>query len=227
MTSTQTATTPTAVAPSTVRTLLAGLAVAGPLWAAVSLAQAATREGFDLTRHPLSALSTGDLGWLQIANFLVAGVLTVLGSAGLRRVSGSAPGGRLAPRLIAVYGLGMVAAGLLVMDPSDGFPVGTPAGVPATMSWHSVGHMIAGSVSFAALIAACYVLGRRFARAGDRRAAVGSRVAGTVMLLGIGWAMTGGAAGSLTLAVGVIAAMLWVTVVAVRLRRLAWTDVAD
>jgi hypothetical protein len=33
------------------RTLLTAGAVAGPLWAAVSLAQAATRDGYDITRH--------------------------------------------------------------------------------------------------------------------------------------------------------------------------------
>src|SRR3954447_11634234 len=68
------------------RVLLGCAAVAAPLWATVSLLQAATREGFDLTRHPLSALSNGSLGWLQITNFLVAGLLTIIGAAGLRRV---------------------------------------------------------------------------------------------------------------------------------------------
>jgi hypothetical protein len=53
--------------------LLTCAVAAAPLWAVVSLAQAATREGFDLTHHPLSALSNGSLGWLQISNFLVAG----------------------------------------------------------------------------------------------------------------------------------------------------------
>ena len=38
-------------------------------------------------------------------------------------------------------------------------------------------------------------------------------------LVGNLWAMTGGKAGSLTLAVGVIAAMLWVAVVATRYLR--------
>src|SRR5437763_376443 len=66
------------------RVLLGCAAVAAPLWATVSLLQAATREGFDLTRHPLSALSNGSLGWLQITNFLVAGLLTIIGAAGLR-----------------------------------------------------------------------------------------------------------------------------------------------
>src|SRR3954454_19691866 len=65
-------------ATSSSQALLTCGAVAGPLWAVVSLAQAATREGFDISRHPLSALSNGALGWLQIANFVVAGVLMVI-----------------------------------------------------------------------------------------------------------------------------------------------------
>ncbi|WAL66402.1 DUF998 domain-containing protein [Amycolatopsis cynarae] len=195
-------------------TRLTCLAVAAPLWTTVSLAQAAGREGFDLTRHPLSALSNGSLGWLQIANFVIAGMLTVFGATGLRQ----ALPGRWAPRLVLVNGIGMVAAGIFSMDPADGFPSGTPAGMPHTMSWHSYGHMAAGGIAFLALIAACYVLGRHFARTGNRRDAIISSLAGTALLLGDAWAMTGGEAGSLTLAVGVILAMLWVSVVAARLR---------
>ncbi|MCX5211961.1 DUF998 domain-containing protein [Kitasatospora sp. NBC_00240] len=203
------------------RTLLACAVVAAPLWAVVSLTQALCREGFDLTRHPLSALGNGSLGWLQIANFLLAGLLTVLGATGLRRVMRGTPGGTWAPRLVRVFGLGMIAAGVFVMDPADGFPVGTPAGPPATLSPGGYGHMAAGSIAFTALIAACYVLGRHFSRAGRRGPAVASRVAGTALLLGNGWAMSGGPDGTVTLAVGVITAMLWVSVVAARARRSA------
>jgi hypothetical protein len=185
----------------------------------VSLAQVALRPGFDLTRHPLSVLSDGSLGWLQITNFLIAGVLTIAGASGLHRVLHGTPGGRWAPRLVAASGIGMVAAGVFVMDPADGFPVGTPAGPPASLSWHSYGHIAAGTVAFASLIAACYVLGRHFDRTGDQARAVASRIAGTALLLGDAWAMTGGKAGSLTLAVGAITAMLWVSAVATHLRR--------
>src|SRR4051794_26482602 len=97
------------------RALLAAGAVAAPLWATVSLTQAVTRAGFDLTRHPLSMLSTGSLGWLQIANFLIAGVLMVAGAVGLRATIDSV----WAPRLLAVSGLGMFAAGVFTMDPGD------------------------------------------------------------------------------------------------------------
>jgi hypothetical protein len=205
-------TTAAAVTTTSTRTLLTCGAVAGPLWAVVSLAQAVTRTGFDITRHPLSALSNGDLGWLQIANFLVGGVLTILGAHGLRRVLPS----RWAPRLVTAAGAGLLGAAVFVMDPADGFPVGTAAGMPAAMSWHSYGHMAAGTVCFASLIAACYVLARHFTRAGDRRAAVLSRSAGTALLVGDLWAMAGGQAGSLTLAIGAIAAMLWLSTVAAR-----------
>jgi len=203
----------------TTRALLTCGAVAAPLWAAVSLAQAASRGGFDLIRHPLSALSNGELGWLQIANFIVAGVLTVIGASGLARAMAGKPGGTWAPRLVRISGFGLVAAGVLVMDPADGFPTGTPEGMPASMTWHSYGHMAAGTVSFAALIAACYVLGRHFSRAGDRGYAVASRIAGTALLAGNLWAITGGRAGSLTLAIGAITAMLWVSAVAARFLR--------
>jgi hypothetical protein len=202
---------------TTTRSLLTCAAVAAPLWAAVSLVQAAAREGFDLTRHPLSALSTGSLGWLQITNFIVAGILTIAGAAGLSRVLDS----KWAPRLLRINGIGMIAAGVLVMDPADGFPVGTPSGMPTAMTWHSYGHMAAGSVAFIALIAACYVLGRNYGRAGNRGHAVASRIAGTALVIGNGWAMTGGQAGSLTLAVGAGTAMLWVSFVAAQHRRSA------
>lgn len=188
---------------SATRSPLTCVAVAGPLWAVISLAQVATREGFDLTRQPLSALSNGSLGWLQIVNFVVAGVLTVVGAAGLGRVMSST----WVPRLVRVYGVGMIAAGIFVMDPGP------------ELTWRGYGHMAAGSISFIVLIAACYVLGRHFSRAGDRGNAIASRVAGTALLVGDLWAMSGGRLGTLTLAVGAITAMLWISVVAAGYRR--------
>jgi hypothetical protein len=180
------------------------LAVAGPLWAAVSLTQAATRDGFDLMRHPLSLLSTGSLGWVQIADFVVAGLLMVVGAGSLH--------GTWAPRLTRVAGFGMIAAGLLVMDPGGGFPAGHDE-VPTTMTWHAIGHMVAGTVTFTALIATCYVLAKR---ATTRASAAAAAVSGTALLAGWAWAMAGGAAGTLTLAVGAISAMLLVSWTALR-----------
>ncbi|MFI6287720.1 DUF998 domain-containing protein [Streptomyces sp. NPDC051018] len=200
-------------ATASTRRLLLAAAVSAPLWAVVSLAQAATREGFDLTRHPLSMLSNGSLGWLQITNFVIAGLLTAVGSFGLRRALYGTPGGTWVPRLALVNGIGMFAAGIFVMDAGDGF-AGAPAGTPETISGMAMGHLLAGSISFIALIAANFVLGRHFSRAGERGLAIGSRIAGAALLVGNGWATAGGKAGSLTLAIGAITAMLWLSGVA-------------
>jgi hypothetical protein len=61
--------------------------------------------------------------------------------------------------------------------------------------------------------AACFVLGHHFRDTGRHGMAVASRVAGAALLVGELWAITGGRAGSLTLAIGAITAMLWVSVV--------------
>jgi hypothetical protein len=200
------------------RAALGALVVGLPLWSAVSTVQAATREGFDILRHPLSLLATGDLGWLQIANFVLAGVLTFVGASGLHRALRGTPGGVWAPRLARSAGVGLVAAGVLVMDPGANFPVGAPADLPL-VSWHAYGHMVAGTVSFTSLIALCFVLGRHLSRTGQRGLAAVSRVAALGLVIGWAWAMVGGPAGTLTLAVGAIGAMVWVAVVAARLRR--------
>src|SRR6478735_1001363 len=58
------------------KSLLGYGVIAGPFYVAVALAQAVTREGFDLARHQWSLLSNGSHGWIQIANFVVAGLIT-------------------------------------------------------------------------------------------------------------------------------------------------------
>ena len=47
--------------------------------------RAAVREGFDLTRHPLSLLALGEGGWVQVATFVVSGAMVLAASAGLAR----------------------------------------------------------------------------------------------------------------------------------------------
>ncbi|GLF95039.1 DUF998 domain-containing protein [Streptomyces yaizuensis] len=206
-------TTASGVSGVSTRALLGAGAAAAPVWTVVALTQAVTREGFDITRHPLSVLSNGALGWIQIANFAVTGTLMALGAIGLRRTLRGTPGGTWAPWLAFTAGIGIIAAGAFVMDPADGFPVGTPAGPPEMLSGAGIGHMAAGMVAFTSMIAANYVLGRHFSRAGQRGRAVLSRVAATGLLLGNGWAMGGGTWGTLTLAVGVMGAMLWLSAV--------------
>ena len=96
--------------------------VAGPLFTAVFLLAGAFKgSGYDALRHPVSSLALGDHGWVQTANFLVAGALTVAFAIGLWR-----SGLRAGAVLIGIWGIGLVGAGLFVTDPVSGFPLGTP-----------------------------------------------------------------------------------------------------
>jgi hypothetical protein len=154
--------------PTGTRALLACGVVAGPLFVAVGLLQMLTRDGFDPTRHPLSLLSLGDLGWVQIANFVVAGLLFAGSAVGMRRVLHPGRAGTWGPLLVGVYGLGLILGGVFVADPALGFPPGTPDGIPDQMSWHGTLHAVAPVLASVALIAACLVFARRFAGLGQR-----------------------------------------------------------
>ena len=77
------------------------------LFLAGSLVQAFTREGYDLGRHPISLLSLGDLGWLQVTNFVVTGALYVACAVGLRRALRPGSGGTWGPRLVGALGVGL------------------------------------------------------------------------------------------------------------------------
>jgi hypothetical protein len=204
----------------TTRTLLACAVVAGPLYEVVFLVQAFTRPGFNLARHTGSLLSLGDLGWVQIANFVVTGLLLVAGAVGLRRALRGGQGGTWAPLLIGLFGASFVAAGVFTPDPMDGFPPGTPPGPPAGLSWHAGLHFLAGGVGFLALPAACLVLARRFAALGQRGWAAWSAATGVLVL--VSFAAVGAAAGqawaTLAFVVAVALAWVWLSATAARPR---------
>lgn len=132
--------------------------VAGPLFTIVGLIQAFIRPGFDITRHALSLLENGDLGWLEISTFLLSGLLFVAGAIGMRRVLYGNRGGTWGPILIGAVGAGLIGAGCFTADPGLGFPPGTPATGP---SWHGLLHLMISSLSFLALVAGCFVFARR------------------------------------------------------------------
>jgi len=200
------------------RSLLTCGIIAAPIYTVVGLIQIFTREGFDITRHSLSLLSNGDLGWIQISNFLVTGLLTIAGALGIRRALAGGRGRTWGPLLVGVYGLGLICAGLLVADPALGFPPGTPDGPPVELTPHGLGHFVAGGVGFLALIAACFVLARRFAGLGERGWATYSVATGVLFFAGF----FGIAAGnqipgvSLVFAVAVVIGWGWVSAVSAR-----------
>ncbi|WP_410670786.1 DUF998 domain-containing protein [Amycolatopsis sp. cmx-4-68] len=203
---------PTATA-STSRKLLTCGILAGPLFVGAGLIQGLTRAGFDLTRHPASVLANGDLGWIQITNFLVSGLLTIAAAAGMRRVLP----GRWGPRLLAAYGVSLICAGAFRADPQDGFPLGTPAGPPASVSWHGTLHFACGGLGFAALVAACFAIGSHL----TPTRAWYSRISGLLFLAGFAGVASGAASPAVILGfwVAVVIAWTWLAATSAHLMR--------
>lgn len=197
------------------RLLLAG-ALAGPLFFASAITQMLTREGFDITRHPISQLSTGDLGWIQILTFVLAGTGALALAAGIRHTLTEGVGRRALPILVGVFGAGLVAAGIFTMDPEKGFPVGTPEGPVAQMSWHGIAHSAAAVVAFTALAIAAIVMTVRCVRRRATVPGVLSAVAALVLLVPMSPDHM-----SIQIAVNGLVAFTWTTVLAMSLRRAA------
>jgi len=172
-------------ATDTTRTLLTCGVVAGPLYLAVGLAQAVTRDGFDLKKHPFSMLSLGEGGWIQITNFVVSGLLFLACAVGVRRVLEGGVGRTWAPLLYGGIGAGLIGGGVFLADPALGFPAGAPSGTPEVISWHSNVHFLAFVLGFGSLVALFFVLARRF-RADGERGWMWCSVASAVAFLALG-----------------------------------------
>jgi hypothetical membrane protein len=200
----------------TVRAMLTCGVMAGPLFVATAIVQILTRDGFDLRRHPISLLSVGEHGWIQVTNFILAGVLSIVFSNGVARVLIDGPGSRWAPRLLALFGAGLVIGGIFRADPALGFPVGAPEGYPQHITTHGMIHAFAPPLSFLALIAACLVIARRFAAEGLRRAALLTRIMAAVCFV---LSVPVGPGFSIRLFAAVAVAFAWLTAYAVYLWR--------
>jgi hypothetical protein len=146
--------------------LLLGGVVGGPGFLVVALGAGALRRDYSALHQPVSLLSLGMGGWVQIENFVVTGLLMVSCAAGLRRTVRSGRGPAWSPLLIGIYGLGLVGAGVFPPDPSYGYPPGAALGPAASFSAHGALHEITSVILVAALTAACFVFGRHFAQAG-------------------------------------------------------------
>src|SRR5215475_4966888 len=123
--------------------------VAGPLFTVAWIGEEATRADYDPLRYPISSLSIGDAGWMQIAAFIITGLLVLAFAIGLRsarRPSGSVWG----PTRVGLAGIGLIGAGIFVTDPLNGYPPGTPL-IPTGRTAHGILHDLFGIPFFLGL----------------------------------------------------------------------------
>src|SRR5947209_4577797 len=143
--------------PSLTRILLLCGAISGPLFILTVLIQHYTRPAYNPRLQPLSLLELGELGWVQIVNFVLAGVLNLLYAGGLWRRLHPGRAGTWGPLLIGAYGLGLILVGVFRTDPAGGFPPGAIA--LTDPSWPAAIHALGGLFVLLVLAAALAVFG--------------------------------------------------------------------
>src|SRR6266536_4825516 len=210
------------------RFLIAGGAIGPLLFIIVLLIEGATRPGYSAWHNYGSSLSLSDLGWMQIVNFLVCGLLILGFAVGLRQVLQTGRGSVWGPILIGVFSVALIVAGLFVTDPSLGYPPGTHGSGPQTL--HGIIHGVAGLTTFSSLAIASFVMARRFA--GDpnwKGWAVYSIFTGVLVIVSFIAATAVSAldeSGVLPVSptgllqrIGIIAGWVWIALLAIRLLR--------
>jgi hypothetical protein len=163
---------------------------AGPLFIGGVLIQGATREDYSPLRHPVSTLSLGPRGGVQVANFAVTGCLSMGFAVGLSRTLCAQIGTRAGPVLLGVAAAGILGAGAFRTDPVGGYPPATP-NVPTDITAQGALHDMLTVPAFLCVPAAQLAFARAFFEHRDRRWATYSAVSAFGMLLAYALATAG------------------------------------
>jgi len=156
-------------------------AVACPLFITTVLIEGATRGGYSALRFPLSSLSIGNLGWIQVANFVITGILLFAFSIGLRRVYNPSAEKFRGPLLIGLVGIGLIGAGIFSTDPIFGYPANQPLAL-TQFTLHGHLHDAFSMLVFICLPWACFVFRQRLVATGENRWAQYSAFTGFAMI---------------------------------------------
>jgi hypothetical protein len=160
--------------------LIAGVAGA-VTFNATYFVEGALRHGYDWLSQPVSALSLGPGGAVQVVNFIAFGILGCLTAFAWRPTLEGGLGAVWYPRLAVLGGLAMICTGIFALDPGKGYPPGVPA--PAHPSAHAQVHNVASYVSLTVTVAGLVILARRFAREPQWRGWAPAALAAAVLMM--------------------------------------------
>jgi hypothetical protein len=165
-----------------VKALLACGPIAASLFVFTFLVEGGTRANYNPLRYPISSLSIGDLGWMQICNFLITGFLLVVFSFGLRNAVKLSMGKSKGPLLVGLVGAGFIGAGICSSDPVYGYPEDMPLKL-AQYTIHGHLHDLFSMFVFICLPWACFVFRKQFNMKGEKRWARYSAFTGFAVII--------------------------------------------
>lgn len=134
--------------------LLLGVGAA-VVFVAALLIEGALRPGYDPVYHTGSELELGERGWIQRANFFLMGGGAIAFAVGVHGTLDTVFGAVL----LAIFGFGMIVAGVFAPDPIRGYPPGARSAPRSELTWQAQVHsVVGGPVAFLAIFGACLTL---------------------------------------------------------------------
>ena len=138
--------------PSRARLALLGGVIGPPVFVAVFLVDGFIHPAYNAVTDFVSELSRGELGWLQIANFLFLALSMLVFAAGIRWGVRRGPGSAAGAVIFAIVGASLIVSGTFVTD----------AHTSAVKTTTGMIHDLAALPVFGGVVAACFVFARRY-----------------------------------------------------------------
>ncbi len=140
---------------NTFRKLSAWSGILAPIiFVGVFTVEGALRSMYDPMSMYISALSLGSRGWIQIANFLILGILLFVFTLGLAKEFSTGKASRWGIITFYILSALFFISGPFVMDPAD-----TPT---SQMSVHGLIHGLSGGIVFLLMPIIIFLFLRRF-----------------------------------------------------------------
>jgi hypothetical protein len=141
------------------RILLSCGIIGSLLFVSSFIIEGSVRPDYDPFRHPVSSLSIGDSGWIQVLNFIISGLLVIAFAIGLKRSLSDLKG--KGAFLIGLVGAGLMGAGFFTTDPVYGYPENQPLRLAQyTLGGHL--HDLFSMLVFVCLPWACFAFRKYF-----------------------------------------------------------------
>jgi len=107
------------------------------------------------------------MGWVQVTNFIVSGVLILLFAIGFRHATLLLNGSVWRSRFIGAVGLGLVGDGIFSSDPVFGYPMNVPL---ATEQFTTRGHLhdLFAVIILLSLVVVCFKFRNMFKENGNK-----------------------------------------------------------
>jgi hypothetical membrane protein len=130
--------------------------IGSALFIAVFVLQDFLRPDYNWRSTAVSEHSIGPHGWIQIATFIVVGLLFLVFARGVAVAFQEGTASKFGPLLLAIIGVCILGSGPFVTDPA---PVTI---FSSRTAWHATVHRVLGAIGFTLMPVSCFIFFRRF-----------------------------------------------------------------